>query len=369
MTATERPYNFSAGPAILPSEVTERAAAAVREFDGIGLSLIEISHRSNEFSAVSERAHSLARSVLRIPESHEIVLLQGGASLQFVMVPMNLGRPGKVNCYVDTGAWSSKAIKESKVLAQTRVLASSEGSTYDHLPEWVDPPQDAAYLHVTTNNTIYGTEYPEIPDCGSTPLVIDASSHIGSRPMNFERVGLGYAGAQKNLGPSGVTLVFVHRELLDDALLANQQIPHFLRYSTHIQKQSMYNTPNTFGFLVLQLVLEWIEEHGGVEGMERRNREKAGLLYDCLDASSVFTPHARTEHRSLMNITWTLGGAAESERATLTEKFVKQSTAAGLSGLKGHRSVGGLRASIYNAFPRAGVETLVEFMKEFERTT
>ncbi len=370
--------NFSAGPAILPPVVFERASEAIRELrkdghareaDGTGLSILEISHRSADYEAINSGATRLCHEVLGIPETHQVLFLQGGASLQFVTVPMNLRQEGKPACYVDTGNWSEKAIIESRQLGETRVIASSEASKHDHIPELPSPEAyaGASYVHITSNNTVRGTEYAELPAlAGDVPLVIDCSSHIGSRPMALSRVGLGYAGAQKNLGPSGVTLVFVRKDLLERAPAG--VVPKYLRYATHAKKPSLYNTPNTFGVLVLKLMLEWLRDQGGVAAMGVINQRKAKLLYDVLEDSSLYTPHARPGSRSLMNVTWTLGGVAEGERDAMTKRLVAAAADAGLRNLKGHRTVGGLRASIYNAFPEQGVRELCEFLREFERT-
>lgn len=368
-------YNFSAGPAILPPSVLERAAEAVRELvtgegRAIGLSLLEISHRSAEYEAIHAAAIELVHEVLGIPRSCDVLLLQGGASLQFAMIPLNFARKGEVACYVDTGSWSSNAIKESKTIAEVRghetaVLASSKASNYDHIPTIpTELPANRSYVHVTSNNTIFGTEYEQLPELDA-PIIVDASSNIGSRPMGLERATFGYAGAQKNLGPSGVTLVWFDREWAKQDTPAG--VPIFLRYKTHVDKDGMFNTPNTFGALVLKLTLEWVRDNGGVEGMAARNQAKADELYALLDGSSLFVPHAQVGSRSRMNVTWTLGGAPEDQREALTKRFVQAAEAAGFSGLKGHRSVGGCRASIYNAFPPAGVTALCEFMREFER--
>ncbi len=375
--AASRIFNFSAGPAILPPEVFERAASAVRELkhpahaidgQGIGLSLLEISHRSPEYDAVHERTTALVHEVLGIPSTHQVLMLQGGASLQFAMVPLNFARPDRSACYIDTGVWSQKAIAESKAIAETRghatkVLASA-GPSYDHIPAMPEVPADAAYVHVTSNNTIYGTEWEQLPQTAA-PLVVDASSDIGSRPMGLEHAKLGYAGAQKNLGPSGVTLVWIDKEWLKEAVTSG--VPVFLRYGTHAKENGLYNTPNTFGVLVLQLMLEWMQAQGGVAGMAARNQAKADELYATLDASSLYRAHAKPGSRSRMNVTWTLAGAPEATREDLTKRFLKEAEAAGFSGLKGHRSVGGCRASIYNAFPPEGVTALCAFMREFER--
>lgn len=367
-----RPYNFSAGPAILPTSVFEETANAVRQLNVQGddsleakLSILEISHRSKTFDAIHNEALSLVHEVLGVPDDYEVLLLQGGASLQFAMVPMNLGVAGKPGAYVDTGAWSAKAIKESKGLGETAVVGSSKESGYDHIPTqdgWADY-SGASYLHVTSNNTIYGTEFADLPDSGDVPLIVDFSSNIGSRPMNLDRVALGYAGAQKNLGPSGVTLVFARKELL--ARQAPGYVPTILRYATHVEKNSLFNTPNTFGILVLRNVLRWVRQCGGVEAVGKVNASKAGKLYAALDGSSFYAAHAKDGSRSNMNVTWTLTGDDNGEK---TKAFLAAAAKAGLSGLKGHRSVGGCRASIYNAFPEDGVDSLVAFMQEFERT-
>jgi phosphoserine aminotransferase len=361
------PFNFSAGPAILPPEVFERAADAVRGLPH-GLSILEISHRSAEFAEIHERAVELCHGVLGIPRSHAVLFLQGGASQQFAMVPLNLRGLGTFGAYVDTGVWSHKAIRESKTVQSTRVVASSEVTGYDRIPEF-DGTDDAlgraAYVHITSNNTIYGTEWSELPDV-HPPLVVDCSSHIGSRPLALDRVGLGYAGAQKNLGPSGLTLVFVDRGLLDE-VGTDDSVPHIFRYATHVNKGGLYNTPNTFAVLVLGAMLEWLRDHGGVEAMERENAAKADHLYACLDESSLFSARARPGHRSRMNVTWTLSGVPEAEREARTRALVDAAAEAGMVGLRGHRLAGGLRASIYNAFPRAGVDALVELLREFER--
>ena len=368
---TERPFNFSAGPAILPPEVFERTAAAVRSLDVPGddslesrLSILEISHRSKTYDAIHEEARALVHEVLGVPEDYEVLLLQGGASLQFAMVPYNLRSNDRPAAYVDTGVWSKKAIKESKGLGATNVIASSADSGYDHVPELpgAEAYAGASYLHLTSNNTIYGTELAEIPDTGDTPLVVDLSSNIGSRPMALENISLGYAGAQKNLGPSGVTLVFMRRDLLEREAAA--YVPTMLRYTTHSEKNSLFNTPNTFGIMVLRNVLDWVKGQGGAEAVGKVNRRKADKLYAVLDESSLYQPHAKAGSRSTMNVTWTLAGDDADAR---TKAFIAEAAAAGLSGLKGHRSVGGCRASIYNAFPEAGVDVLVEFMREFER--
>ncbi len=376
MSPASRPFNFSAGPAILPDEVFERASEAVKELrqnghapgaPGIGLSLLEISHRSKEFGAVHEAAIALAHEVLRIPEdTHQILLLPGGATQQFAMVPQNLRRDGKAMVYVDTGAWAGKAIAEARIQGPTEVLASSKATGYDRVPDF-DPSaaEGASFLHLTTNETIQGVEYGSIPEVDDVPIVIDASSHIGSRPMDLHRVALGYAGTQKNLGCSGLCLVWIRKDLLDLEPVA--PVAKFFRYQSHAKTNSLLNTPNTFGTLVLKLVLEWLRDQGGVDAMAKRNVSKATTLYEALDASSLFSAMAQPGHRSNMNVTFTLNGAPEAERDALTARFLSEAGKAGLVNLKGHRSVGGCRASIYNAFPAEGVDALVEFMRAFEK--
>jgi phosphoserine aminotransferase len=370
-----RPYNLSAGPAILPPEVFARTAAAVGELalpndDALEsrLSILEISHRSKSFDRVHHAAIDLCHEVLGIPRTHKVLFLQGGASTQFAMVPMNLRQPDKAACYVDTGVWASKAISESKLFGETRTIASS-APAHDHIPAMPGPDayRDASYVHVTSNNTIYGTEWERLPVLeADVPLVVDLSSNIGSREMGIEHVALGYAGAQKNLGPSGVTVVFVREDLL--ARKGPGPIPTMMRYATHAAEDSLYNTPNTFGILVLRNVLEWMRDEGGVAGIGAANGRKAKALYDLLDASTLYRPHAKPGSRSRMNVTWTLTGTDAAAAEALTKRFLSFAEKAGFCGLKGHRLVGGCRASIYNAFPEQGVAALVEFLREFERT-
>ncbi len=368
---TARPFNFSAGPAILPPAVFERTAAAVRSLDVAGddsleskLSILEISHRSKTYDAIHEEAIASCHDVLGIPRTHRVLLLQGGASLQFAMIPMNLGRADQAAAYIDTGAWSTKAIAESRGLGATEVIASAADTGFDRIPTMpaAERYANASYLHITSNNTIFGTEWAQLPDTGETPLVVDMSSNIGARPMALDRVALGYAGAQKNLGPSGVTLVFIREDLLETTPAAH--VPNILRYSTHAAKNSLFNTPNTFGIMVLRNVLDWVKGEGGPAVVGERNRRKAEALYTVLDDSSLYQAHAQPGSRSTMNVAWTLTG---DDADGQTKRFLSQAQAAGLSGLKGHRSVGGCRASIYNAFPEAGVAALCEFMREFER--
>lgn len=368
---TARPFNFSAGPAILPPEVFERTAAAVRSLDVAGddslearLSILEISHRSKTYSAIHAEAIALCHDVLGVPRTHKVLFLQGGASSQFAMIPLNLRQEGKPASYIDTGAWSKKAVKESKALGETNVIASSAETGYDRIPAMPDASayEGSSYLHITSNNTIFGTEWEEIPSAGDTPLIVDLSSNIGARPMKLDNVALGYAGAQKNLGPSGLTLVFIREDMLARPPVGH--VPTMWRYTTHAEADSLFNTPNTFGIMVLRNVLDWVKANGGTEGVGAVNRRKADKLYAVLDEVDLYKAHAQPGSRSTMNVTWTLQGK---DADALTTRFLSEAAAAGLSGLKGHRSVGGCRASIYNAFPEAGVDVLCEFMKEFAR--
>jgi len=374
MPRPDRPYNFSAGPAILPAAVFARTAAAVEKLDIPGdealeaqLSILEISHRSATYDAIHQEATALCHEVIGIPDTHKVLFLQGGASLQFCMVPMNLRAAGKKACYVNTGAWSDKAIKESQMLGETEVIASSKDSGHNHIPAMPDAATyaGASYVHVTSNNTIFGTQWSALPKlAGDVPLVVDLSSDIASRPMALENVAIGYAGAQKNLGPSGLTVAFVRKDLLSREL--EGVVPTLLRYRTHADKDSMFNTPNTFGIMVLRNVLSWVRDAGGVEAAATRNQAKADKLYGVIDASDRYQAHAVQGSRSRMNVTWTLAGGTDDENAAATKRFIAEAAAAGLSGLKGHRSVGGCRASIYNAFPQEGVDALCDFMTRFD---
>ncbi len=357
---TERIYNFSAGPAVLPVPVLAQAQREMLSLPGVGMSVMEISHRSQTFDEIIHGAEQGLRDLLGIPDGYHVLFLQGGASLQFSMVPMNLLPAGGSADYVLTGSWGKKALKEAKKVGATNVAADMADSRYTRTPEAHELKLDAnaAYVHITTNETIEGVEFKTEPDVGGVPLVADASSDICSHPMDVSKYALIYAGAQKNLGPSGVTVVIIRDDLL-------ARIPDglhtMLDYRTHAQNKSLYNTPNTWGIYILNLICRWVKEQGGLEGMARENAAKAQLLYDAIDATDFYRGHAAREARSIMNVTFRL----PSEE--LEKQFAKEATAAGLDGLKGHRSVGGIRASIYNAFPRAGCEALVEFMREFER--
>ena len=357
---TERIFNFSAGPAVLPVPVLERAREEMLSLPGVGMSVMEISHRSKTFDRIISGAESGLRELMGIPENYRVLFLQGGASLQFSMIPINFLPAGAAADYVVTGSWGKKALKEAKRQGRANVAADLADSNYSRVPDRgelrLDP--DAAYVHFTTNETIQGVEFFDEPEAGDVPLVADASSDICSRPVDVSKYAIIYAGAQKNLGPSGVTVVILREDLL-------QRVPDglhtMLDFRTHVENGSLYNTPNTWGIYILNLVCEWLKGKGGLAGMEQENRAKAGLLYDAIDATDFYRGHAAREARSLMNVTFRL----PSEE--LEKRFTQEATAAGLDGLKGHRSVGGIRASIYNAFPREGVEALVSFMKEFER--
>ncbi|MDQ3803649.1 MAG: 3-phosphoserine/phosphohydroxythreonine transaminase [Acidobacteriota bacterium] len=358
---TERIFNFSAGPAVLPVPVLEQAREEMLSLPGVGMSVMEISHRSKTFQAIIDGAEAGLRELLGIPEGYHVLFLQGGASLQFSMIPVNFLPAGGTADYVLTGSWGKKALKEAKKQGATSVAADMADSHYSRVPAEDELKLDAnaAYVHITSNETIEGVEWKHDPDAGGAPLVCDASSNICSRPVDVSKYALIYAGAQKNLGPSGVTVVILRDDLLG-------RIPDglhtMLDYRTHVENKSLYNTPNTWGIYILNLVCEWVKAQGGLAGMHRLNEEKAGKIYDAIDATDFYRGHAAREARSLMNVTFRL----PSEE--LEKKFTAEATAAGLDGLKGHRSVGGIRASIYNAFPPAGVDALVQFMKEFERT-
>jgi phosphoserine aminotransferase len=357
---TERIFNFSAGPAVLPVPVLERAREEMLSLPGVGMSVMEISHRSKVFDEIIGGAERGLRELMGIPEGYHVLFLQGGASLQFSMVPMNLLPEGGSADYVLTGSWGKKALKEAKKQGATNVAADMADSRYNRVPAQDELKLDssAAYVHFTSNETIEGVEFQEEPRAGDVPLVCDASSDICSRPVDVSKYGMIYAGAQKNLGPSGVTVVILRDDLL-------RRVPEglhtMLDYRTHAENKSLYNTPNTWGIYILNLVCGWVREQGGLTGMYEKNRRKAGKIYEAIDATDFYRGHAAPEARSIMNVTFRL----PSEE--LEKKFTSEATAAGLDGLKGHRSVGGVRASIYNAFPEEGVDALVEFMKEFER--
>jgi phosphoserine aminotransferase len=360
MTTTTRIFNFSAGPAVLPVEVLQEAQRNLLELPGVGMSILEISHRSPAFDEVIEGCEADLRSLAGIPEGYHVLFLQGGASLQFSMVPMNLMPAGGSADYIVTGTWAQKAVKEAKRVGSVKIAASTEAGNFTRVPAQSELALDpgAAYLHYTTNNTIFGTEFPYVPDAGSVPLVADTSSDMFSRPLDVAKYALIYAGAQKNLAPAGVTLVIIRDDMLKRAPAT---LPTMLQYSVHAENKSMYNTPPVFAIYIMRLVLKWLIGQGGLEAIERLNARKADKLYAEIDRTGFYRGHAQKDSRSRMNVTFRLPSE------DLEKKFIKEATAAGLDGLKGHRSVGGLRASIYNAFPEAGVDALVEFMRAFEK--
>jgi phosphoserine aminotransferase len=359
-TATTRIHNFSAGPAVLPVEVLEQVQRDMLSLPGVGMSVLEISHRSAAFEEIIAGCEADVRRLAGIPDGYDVLFLQGGASLQFSMVPMNLLPQGGSADYVVTGVWAQKAVKEAKRVGKVAIAASTEAEHFKRVPTQQELKLDAAagYVHYTTNNTIYGTQCHYTPDSGSVPLVADASSDIFSRPIDVQKYGLIYAGAQKNLAPAGVTLVIVRHDLLERT---PSTVPTMLQYGVHVENKSMYNTPPVFPIYVMRLVLGWVLAQGGLDAMARVNARKGDKLYAEIDRTGFYRGHAAKDSRSRMNITFRL------PNEELEKKFVKESTAAGLDGLKGHRSVGGLRASMYNAFPEPGVDALVQFMQEFER--
>ena len=354
-----RAFNFSAGPAALPTAVLERAQQELLDFQGTGMSIMEVSHRGSTFLAVAEAAEARLRSLMGISDEYAVLFLQGGATMQFSAVPLNLSAPGQTVAYVNTGAWSKKAIKEAGRYANVVVSASSEGENFTTVPErasW-NVPADAAYLHVCTNETIGGVEFPEAPDAGGVPLVGDFSSTILSRPIDVNAWDVIYAGAQKNVGPAGLTLVIVKRELLDRA---RSDIPALLAWKGFADEDSMLNTPPTFSWYLAGLVFEWIEQEGGLAVMAERNERKAKTLYGAIDASDFYTAPVDPAYRSWMNVPFTLPDPS------LDKPFLAGAEAAGLMNLKGHRSVGGMRASLYNAVGQDAVEALVAYMADFE---
>ncbi len=353
----ERSYNFNAGPTALPLDVLKKAQRELTNFQNSGMSIMEMSHRSKEYEEVHNRAQRLLRELLNIPDSYDVLFLQGGASLQFAMIPMNFLGNG-VGSYILTGSWSKKALKEAEKLGKTSVAATSEETNFDRIPSFdeIKIDENAAYVHLTSNNTIYGTQWREFPQI-SQNLIADMSSDILSRPLDVSQFKLIYAGAQKNLGPSGVTVVIAEKAFLESG---QDHLPTMLDYRTHSSSHSLFNTPPTFAIYMLSLVLEWIKDQGGAEALEKTNKQKANLLYDVIDNSSGFyRGHAQKDSRSFMNVTFTL------PNEELTKKFLAESKEKGFVGLNGHRSVGGCRASIYNAVPLESVEKLREFMLDF----
>lgn len=361
MTTIHRVFNFAAGPAVLPLPVLEEIQRDMLELPGVGMSILEISHRSAPFEAVLAQAEADIRTLGGVPSNYRVLFLQGGASTQFSMVPMNLLTPGTTADYIDSGSWGDKAIKEAKKVGAVNVAATTKGENYSRVPAQSELKLSpgAAYVHMTSNNTIEGTEYKALPGVGDVPLVNDTSSDMFSRPIDVAKHALIYSGAQKNMGPAGVTVVIVR----DDMLARSQKsLPAMLNYAVHAENGSMYNTPPVFAVYALGLVMKWLIAQGGLAAIAAINERKAAKLYAEIDRTGFYRGTARKDCRSLMNVTFRMA-TEEIEKA-----FVKAATAAGLDGLKGHRSVGGMRASIYNAFPEPGVDALVAFMREFERT-
>jgi len=350
-------HNFYAGPSILSEYTIKNTAAAVENFAGMGLSILEISHRSKEFVAVMDEAQALVKELLELPEGYEVVFLGGGASMQFCMVPYNL--LNKKAAYLDTGTWASKAIKEAKLFGEVDVVASSKDKNYTYIPKNYSVPEDADYFHITTNNTIYGTELREDPDV-KPRLVADMSSDIFSRPIDASKYDVIYAGAQKNLAPAGVTLVIVRKDALGHV---DRPIPTMLNYQTHVDKGSMFNTPPVLPIYSALQTLKWYKEQGGIAAMEKKDKENAAILYDEIDRNKLFRGTVAPEDRSIMNVCFVMND----EYKDLEADFNAFAATKGIVGIKGHRSVGGFRASLYNAMPKSSVEVLIEAMKEFEK--
>jgi phosphoserine aminotransferase len=357
----DRVYNFNPGPSTLPLSVLEQAQSELLNYKGTGMSVMEISHRSKEFEAIIHRTETLIKELSGVGDNYRVLFIQGGASMQFDMIPMNFLPDDKIADYIITGVFAEKAYKEAKKMGAVNVAATTEAENFRRVPrpDEIKLTDHAAYAHITTNNTIFGTQWHYTPDTGSIPLIADMSSDILSRPMAMNKFSLVYAGAQKNLGPSGVGVILIRQDLLE---IAAQNVPSMLRYDIYAKNDSLYNTPPTFGIYMIGLVLEWIREKGGLPAMERHNTEKAGYIYEAIDNSGgVYTGHAEKESRSLMNITFRL----PSEE--LDKKFVQEAAARNLVGLKGHRSAGGMRASVYNAMSKPGCLALAEFMDSFRK--
>ncbi len=352
---TKKKHNFFAGPAILPQSVLKQAAAAIENFAGMDLSVLEISHRSKQFEAVMDEAVSLVKELLHLDDNYEVLFLTGGASSQFYMVPMNLLPQNETACYVNTGTWSDKAIKEAKNFGNVNVLASSKEDNYTFIPKGYEIPEDATYLHLTSNNTVFGTQHHKFPET-NVPIVCDMSSDIFSRPIDINKFGIIYCGAQKNMGPAGVTLVIVRKDLLGKT---GRTIPTMLNYNTHIAKGSMFNTPPAFPIYVSMLTMRWVKENGGVAAMAKKNEAKAKLIYNEIDTNPLFEGTTAVEDRSLMNVTFKM------KNIEMEAAFLEACAAADCVGIKGHRSVGGFRASIYNAMPIESVQVLVDVMRDF----
>ena len=353
-------FNFNAGPAAIPAAVMERAQKEFSNYADSGCGIMEHSHRHKLFEGVLNHANDNIREIMNVPENYDIVYIQGGASMQFAMIPMNLALPGKPMEFADTGVWSSKAIKEAKLFGEVKTIASSKEDKYTYIPDpaSMKPSDDASFFHITSNNTIYGTQYQSFPE-SKCPMIADMSSDIMSRPLDVSKFGMIYAGAQKNLGPSGMGVVIIRKDLTERS---PENIPTILRYSTYTENNSLYNTPPTFGIYMLSLVTDWVKEQGGIEAINAVNNKKAELLYSVIDSSNGFYNNpVKACSRSKMNVIWRMP-SEELEAA-----FLKEASAAGMYGLKGHRSVGGLRASIYNAVSLENVEFLADFMQKFQK--
>ena len=354
-----RVYNFSAGPAVLPEEVLKEAAAEMLDYNGTGMSVMEMSHRSKAYEEIIQGAEQDLRDLMNIPDNYKVLFLQGGASQQFAMIPMNLMK-NKVADYIITGQWAKKAYQEAQMYGKANAIASSADATFSYIPDCSDLPisEDADYVYICENNTIYGTKFKELPNTKGKTLVSDVSSCFLSEPVDVTKYGIIYGGVQKNIGPAGVVIVIIREDLITEDTLPGT--PTMLKYKIHADNASLYNTPPAYGIYICGKVFKWLKKMGGLEAMKKRNEEKAKILYDFLDNSKMFKGTVRKEDRSLMNVPFVTGDA------DLDAKFVKEAKAAGLENLKGHRSVGGMRASIYNAMPKEGVEALVAFMKKFE---
>ena len=354
-----RVYNFSAGPSVLPEEVLKKAQAEMVEYGTAGMSVMEMSHRSKDYEAIIQGCEALVRELMNVPDNYKVLFLQGGASSQFAMIPMNIGNKNKKCDIVITGQWAKKAAAEAKRYITVNEVASSADKTFSYIPKLDKSTfsKDADYFYICMNNTIYGTKFNELPDTGDVPLIADISSMVMSEVMDVSKFGMLYAGAQKNLGPAGVTLCIIREDLIGNQM---DITPTMFNYQIHADNGSMYNTPPTYAIYIMKLVLEWIKDKGGIAAVEKLNREKAKILYDFLDSSEMFKGTVVKEDRSLMNVPFVTGNDE------LDAKFVKEAKEAGFVNLKGHRTVGGMRASIYNAMPKEGVEKLVEFMKKFE---
>ena len=355
-----RVYNFSAGPAVLPEEVLKEAAAEMLDYQGTGMSVMEMSHRSKAYQRIIDEAEADLRELMNIPDNYKVLFLQGGAHLQFAMVPMNLMK-NKVADYIITGQWAKRAWKEAQKFGKANAIASSEDATFSYIPDCSDLPisQDADYVYICENNTIYGTKFKTLPNTKGKLLISDVSSCFLSEPMDVSKYGIIYGGVQKNIGPAGVVIAIIREDLITDDVLPGT--PTMLQYKTHADNGSMYNTPPAYGIYICGKVFKWLKKQGGLAVMKERNEAKAQILYDFLDRSQLFKGTVRKEDRSLMNVPFVTGDK------DLDAKFIKEAEAAGFTNLKGHRSVGGMRASIYNAMPQEGVEKLVAFMEAFEK--